>query len=153
MSAVCISTRPSKQLTSECDRKTEPKTTRRQCCVLSSLHLRNTPNSTNNKTTLTQSSNIDPHTRLSVFDLHFLWIAFLFSTLRSPEQHTACFSSVAHVSGVCRCTMVLKRGIVRWLAVEGCIRGLIPVGAGKSTLVRGLQHRDDVIVVRGMPCW
>jgi len=49
--------------------------------------------------------------------------------------------------------MVVRRGIVRWLAVEGCIRGLIPLGAGKSTLVRGLQHRDDVIVVRDTASW
>lgn len=46
--------------------------------------------------------------------------------------------------------MVLKRAVVKWLAVEGCIRGMIPLGAGKSTLVQRLQHREDVIVVRGV---
>ena len=49
--------------------------------------------------------------------------------------------------------MVLRRQIVRWLAVEGCIRGSIPLGAGKSTLVRELRHRDDVIMVRGISYW
>ncbi len=46
--------------------------------------------------------------------------------------------------------MVMKRAVVKWLAVEGCIRGMIPLGAGKSTLVQRLQHREDVIVVRGV---
>ena len=61
--------------------------------------------------------------------------------------------SYTYIDCVCRCTMVVRREIVRWLAVEGCIRGSIPLGAGKSTLVRQLQCRDDVIMVRGILYW
>ena len=77
----------------------------------------------------------------------------MFSAIRSPEQRAACFSGVADMDGVCRCMMVVKRDIVKWLAVEGCIRGSIPLGAGKSTLALQLQRRDDVIVVRGILSW
>ena len=66
------------------------------------------------------------------------------------EQHVTCVSDIVDTNCVCRCAMVARRGIVRWLDIEGCIRGSIPLGAGKSTLVRQLERRDDVLVVRGV---
>ena len=91
-----------------------------------------------------------PHTFVRIRFTFLIELCFVFNTSITRSTHCV-FFSVAQANVVCRCTMVVKRGIVRWLAVEGCIRGLIPLGAGKSTLVRRLQHRDDVIVVRGMP--
>ena len=46
--------------------------------------------------------------------------------------------------------MMAKEQSIIWLTVEGCIRGSIPLGAGKSTLIRRLGRRDDVIGVRGI---
>ena len=99
-----------------------------------------------------RSSNIDFDTCRRVFGLHCPRDRVSFLVIRLPKRSVARFSNTARTDSVCRYTMAVGREVVRWLAVEGCIRGLVPLGAGKSTLVRRLQRRDDVVMVRGILC-